>query len=108
MKYIKRLKRKRGAAVGSSALLGDDEPQTFKLLRPLHECFAASLVDKNLDEDARRVLGCLVVCVMEENKEPAWLIEQTKNVYRQKYPGMFSGESPNAQAQAPMPAPKDL
>lgn len=88
-------------AVASSAGLGDGKRTKYTLLKPLHECFLASLVDKTLDEPARRVLGCLVVCVMEENKEPSWLIEETKKVYRETYPGMFMGESPNTDYKKP-------
>jgi hypothetical protein len=62
------------------------------LKKPIHELYLESLTSTVLDEAARRVLGVYVVAAMEANSYPQDVIDATKQVYREYYPGMFQKE----------------
>jgi len=62
----------------------------LKLNKPIHELYLESLTSTVLNEDARRLLGAIVVTKMIQDKWPEEIVDEAKKVYREYYPGMFT------------------
>lgn len=59
------------------------------LLKPLPDLFIQSLLDDRLGDSEKRVLGALIVYTMEQQGYPPKIVELAREVYREKFPGMF-------------------